>query len=221
MSKIKKKYKLFTILMIFFICLIVSFCIYVSYDKEDKENINIENGDIKDNTVIPDEDNVLIAMLPSDEETNEWVEIKSINEMNREVFVNSEGIEYYVDCTLTIPKIGLEYPVLSETSTLLLEHNLNKFWGCEPNKVGNYVIAGHNYKNDTYFGKLDELAKGDIIKITDINGNTVQYKIYDMYYVDPEDVSCTSQLTDGRREVTLITCNATGSKRLVVKSAEI
>ena len=42
-----------------------------------------------------------------------------------------------------------------------------------------------------------------------------------MYYVDPNDVKCTSQLTDGKKEVTLITCNYNGSERLIVKATEI
>ena len=222
--RIKEKYKI----MITIICVVIllgciSIYLYASEkkDNEDENEIYIAEENNIDTTTIPEEDNILIAMLSSEEETNEWVEIKNINELNRETFINSEAIEYYVDCTLSIPKIGLSYPVLSETSTLLLEHNLNKFWGCDPNEVGNYVIVGHNYNNGSYFGRLDELTNGDIIQITDVKGNTLQYQVYDMYYVDPEDVSCTSQLTNGKKEVTLITCNATGSQRLVVKTTEI
>lgn len=225
-KRIKEGYKvIITIISISLVLICISIYLYASDKQEEKISNNIVNPvsekESKDNTTIPEEDNVLIAMLSSEQETDEWVNIKNINELNRETYINSEGIEYYIDCTLSIPKISLNYPVLSETSTKLLDHNLNKFWGCEPNEVGNYVIVGHNYNNDTYFGKLDELAIGDVIEITDVKGKTVQYQVYDMYYVDPEDVSCTSQLTDGKREVTLITCNATGSQRLVVKTTEV
>ena len=34
------------------------------------------------------------------------------------------------------------------------------------------------------------------------------------------DVKCTSQLTNGRRQITLITCSSSGSKRLVVQGYE-
>lgn len=41
-----------------------------------------------------------------------------------------------------------------------------------------------------------------------------------MYKVEPDDVACTSQLTDGKREVTLITCSNYGTQRLIVKARE-
>ena len=118
--RIKEKYKI----MITIICVVIllgciSIYLYASEkkDNEDENEIYIAEENNIDTTTIPEEDNILIAMLSSEEETNEWVEIKNINELNRETFINSEGIEYYVDCTLSIPKIGLNYPVLSETST--------------------------------------------------------------------------------------------------------
>ncbi len=60
-----------------------------------------------------------------------------------------------------------------------------------------------------------------IIEITDLNNKKLKYSIYDKYTVDPRDVSCTSQLTNGNREVTLITCTNHGKQRLVVKAREI
>lgn len=230
--KIKEKYKVaITIITIAILLGFISIYLY-AFDREEINNnetteensVNtVVNSDeeIQDETKMPKEDNVLIAFLSSTEESNEWTEIKHINEINRQTYTNQEGIEYYVDATLSIPKISLNYPVLSKCSNKLLEHNLNKFWGCEPNEVGNYVIAGHNYNNKTYFGKLSELAIGDLIYLTDVKDRTLTYQIYDMYYVNPTDVECTSQLTDGKKEVTLITCNATGSQRLVVKATQI
>ena len=227
MSIIKRRYKFLTVLSMFILCLIISIYIYACYDKDNRID-EITTGNIEepaklaeDNTVIPEEDNILVVYFKDEEETDEPKEIITVAEANRQTFVNSEGIQYFVDATLVIPKIGLNYPVLSETSDKLLEHNLNKFWGPKPNTVGNYVIVGHNYNNKTYFGKLDQLKNGDIIELTDVNGKTVKYKVYDMYYVDPSHRDCTSQLTDGKREVTLITCNATGSQRLVVKTTEV
>ena len=34
-------------------------------------------------------------------------------------------------------------------------------------KNGNMCLAGHNYKNDTFFSKLSKLKTGDIIEIHD------------------------------------------------------
>ena len=38
---------------------------------------------------------------------------------------------------LNIPSLGIKYPVLSSTSTALLKISLNKYWGANPNEVGN------------------------------------------------------------------------------------
>lgn len=37
----------------------------------------------------------------------------------------------------------------------------------------------------------------------------------------PTDTACTSQLTGGRKEITLITCKEYGQERLVVKAREV
>ena len=70
------------------------------------------------------------------------------------------------------------------------------------------------------FGKLSGAAVGDEVSLTDLSGNKVTYVVYNRYVVDPTDVSCTSQLTNGQREITLITCTNYGQDRLVVKARE-
>ena len=62
---------------------------------------------------------------------------------------------------------------------------------------------------------------GDTATLQDTKGRTLTYEVYDIYIVDPTDVSCTSQLTNGRREMTLITCKNYGTQRLVVKCREV
>ena len=58
------------------------------------------------------------------------------------------------------------------------------------------------------------------IKLTDVSGRTLTYVVYDRYIVDPDDVACTSQLTNGKKEITLITCTNYGQQRLVVKAVQ-
>lgn len=80
------------------------------------------------------------------------------------------------------------------------------------------VIVGHNYKNGQFFGNLKKLEKGDNLFLISSKGNAEMYKVYDIYIVDETDMSCTSQETKGKIELTLITCdNDNNKKRLVVK----
>ena len=137
-------------------------------------------------------------------------------------YVAKDGEDYTAEAFLTIPKLDISYQVLSKTSDELLKISLNKYWGNGPNKVGNYCIVGHNYANGKLFGKLSQMEIGDIAELKSTsNGKTVQYEAYAKYTVNPDDVSCTSQLTDGKREITLITCKNFGTQRLIIKCREI
>ena len=154
-----------------------------------------------------------------EENANVQEEVEEIPTVQENSSTNSE-ITYKAEAILKIPRLGIEYPVLSETSEELLKVSVNKLWGFGPNVVGNYCIVGHNYKSGKMFGKLSNIKLGDQIELTDLSGKTIIYIVEKKYDIDPTDVSCTSQLTNGRREVTLITCSYSGTKRLVVQAFE-
>lgn len=87
-------------------------------------------------------------------------------------------------------------------------------------KYGNLCIAGHNYNNYQFFSRLKKLNLGDIIYIYDLSGNKLSYTIYESYETDYNDLTCTIQETNGKREITLITCNNIKNKRRVIKAIE-
>lgn len=90
--------------------------------------------------------------------------------------------------------------------------------GPEPNTVGNFVIAGHNYRNNKFFSNLSKLQTGDLVNLSDRNNIKLTYKVYDKYQVDESDFTCTNQNTNGKKEITLITCvNYNKKKRLIIK----
>lgn len=122
---------------------------------------------------------------------------------------------------LQIDKIKLNYSILSICTDELLAVSICRFDGPMPNEIGNLCIAGHNYIDNSFFGRLDELEIEDIIKIYDLNGNYIQYSIYDIYESDSTDTSCAFQNTNGERIVTLVTCNNVTGKRLILHAKEI
>ena len=134
--------------------------------------------------------------------------------------IQTRGDKYYTIGVIEIPKIGLSYGILNKTTDEILKLSPTKFWGPDPNKIGNLCIVGHNYRNAKFFSKVPTLVNGDIIKVTDVTGKTVEYEIYDMYVVEPENVSATSQKTDGKREIILITCTDDSVNRVIVKARE-
>lgn len=127
---------------------------------------------------------------------------------------------YKVIAKLEIPKIELETYVI-KFSEETLNISVTKFWGPNPNELGNFCIAGHNFKNKNMFHNLKKLEIGDKIFLKDNNIGSVEYEIYNKYTVDPEDVSCLSQDTNGTKEVTLITCTSNSKKRIIIKAREV
>ena len=122
-----------------------------------------------------------------------------------------------VTAILEIDKIGLFYPINTTTNYENLKISPTKFHGCEPNEIGNFCIVGHNNRDGKQFSRLNELENGDTIKITDRQGSTQNYVVYNKYTINENDLSCTTQKTNGKKVVTLITCTNDKSKRLVIQ----
>ena len=214
LKKKKKMYKMQFIMSVIFVFLFSGWYVYSEVQKNACEAVSqdILNDISMDNTI---SDKPLVVALDDTE----------VVENNAQVldgkYTDEYGNTYTYESILSIPSLGIEYPVLSETSEELLKISINKFWGGSPNSVGNYCIVGHNYKSGKMFGKLSQMKSGDIIKLTDLSGKTLEYKVYDRYVVDPENVACTIQITKGLKEVTLITCTNGGKQRLIIKCREV
>lgn len=228
----KKLYKIEFFISVLLVCLLFSYYIYAEYDRAKSEELSQEilsgfrvqeaNAGLSenDNTVITVERNVIVVALDDDYEDPVVTPVVT-PEVQAPTYTTASGLEYSSEAELNIPRLGINYPVLTETSEELLKISLNKYWGPKPNEIGNYCIVGHNYKNKKMFGKLSEIQNGDIVELTDLSGRTITYTVVDRYVVDPTDVACTSQRTNGKRELTLITCTNGGKQRLVVKAREI
>lgn len=120
---------------------------------------------------------------------------------------------------IKIDKIDLNYPILSESNDDLLKISLCRFTGPFPNEIGNLCIAGHNYVNNRFFSRLDELEIGDLIEIYDLYGQRQEYHIFQKYEVDATNLSCTTQDVGSNKIVTLLTCdNSNSNKRLVIQA---
>ena len=134
---------------------------------------------------------------------------------------------YNVIGIVKIPKINIEYPIIEigdidpESAKKPMKLSIIKYWGENVNDYGNLSIAGHNNKDGTMFGKTKKLEIGDIVELTDLKGQTIQYSIYDIFVTDPNDVSILLPKDEQIREVTLITCTNGNRQRLILKAQEI
>ena len=95
-----------------------------------------------------------------------------------------------------------------------------RFYGPYPNQIGNLCIAAHNYDDNRFFSNLYKLNIGDIINIYDSSNLCITYSVYQKYEISIKDTSCTSQNTNGQKEITLVTCNNINKNRLIIKARE-
>ncbi len=144
-------------------------------------------------------------------------------EEKEEVLING----YKVIGCIKIPKIDIEYPIVGidninpDETKEPMKFSIVRYWGGEVNQLGNLSIAGHNNYDGTMFGKTKELEIGDIVELTDLLGEKVTYRIYDIFKTDPNDVTILETKDKNIREVTLITCTNGNKQRLILKAKEI
>ena len=148
-------------------------------------------------------------------------------ELNKEETQQSESLPelefkgYKIEGIIEIPKINIKYPIIDHTNEETMKVSITKFWGPQANEIGNYTVAGHNNKDGTMFGKTKYLQIGDKIKLTNLKNKTIEYEIFKIYSIDPDDVSCVESVENGTREITLITCTNGHKNRLVTKARQI
>lgn len=222
----KKRYKIYFIVSIILVILLLILSVYFEYDRNKSEEVSKQIlEDMNDNNIQTD---IIMVVL-----NNENVEDTTSETIFKDLNINKEKYETIINgykCTavaeITIPKINVNYPILKgetgskEETEALLKSSPIEFYGNGANEVGNFCVAGHNYRNDKFFSKVLTLEAQDIIEI-EADNRKIEYEVYDKYEVFPDDDSCTDQNTNGKREVTLITCTNDSKKRVIVKAREI
>ena len=207
----KKRY--LKLIMIFSIIIFFSLSLIQSNDMKTKEQISNsmktnQSGKEMVKTQEKENKNEIEKQIKKDEENNKIA--------NNEIPSKYNG--YPVIAKLEIEKINLDTLVLKEHNKQTLATSVTKFFGANPNEIGNFCIAGHNYITKNMFHNLKKVNVGDKIKLTDLTGRSINYKVYKKSTVLPNETQCLSQKTNGRTELTLITCTTDYSKRIVIKA---
>lgn len=155
-------------------------------------------------------------------EENEIVtEIQKPTKQYEKEDIITEYKGYIVSSKLTIPAISLETYILQNYSVNALRVSVTKFWGVDANQIGNFCVAGHNFKNKNMFSNLKKLNIGDRLFISDNEIGKIEYEIYDKFIVFPHETDCLNPETNGKREVTLITCTIDSKQRIIIKAREV
>lgn len=111
---------------------------------------------------------------------------------------------------LSIPTLELELPVMSEWDYTRLKIAPCRYAGST--KTDDLVICAHNYTR--HFGPIRNLAAGDTVTFTDMDGVVWQYEVAAVDILAPTDVE---DMTAGGYDLTLFTCTYGGASRVTVR----
>ena len=124
--------------------------------------------------------------------------------------------------TIEIPKTNVKYPILEPPASndkievaVAVDY---PYKDVQLNTAGNVTIAGHNYRNGTFFSDNNKLSNGDKVYITDLNGDKVEYTIYNTFITALNDNSFYNRDTDGKKEITLYSCTDDLTGRLIIEA---
>lgn len=239
----KKIYKINFIISIIVIVILCSFYAHSEYARSKEQEISqdiltelIEKQEemtVAEQEIARQDEGVWKIMISSVQQQAQSVEQqtqsteKQTEQKKRVTYITaSNGKRYPSIGRIQIPKIDVDLAILDQSEDNIeewLKISPCKFWGADPNEIGNFSIAGHNYRNSRFFSKVPTLTTGDKIKITDSQGKTFTYVVYDKYEVQPENIDCIYDRPgkENKRIVTLITCTNDGKKRVIVHAEQI
>ena len=116
---------------------------------------------------------------------------------------------------LSIPKLGIELPVMAEWSYPNLKTAPCRYTGNLYQK--NLVIAAHNYSS--HFGTIGKLSVGDELIVTDAKGKKYPFLVNEIEQLPGTAVE---QMQFGSAEnwdLTLFTCTLSGQSRVTVRAS--
>lgn len=179
-------------------------------DLQEDNNNEDKDNEIKDNNT--SDENILIG--PIENTTPEPPTEGGSTSRPKTKFYK----DYPMIGTIKIEKTKVDYPILLDVSPSALETAVGVMYPSNPklNQPGNTVIIGHNYRNGKFFSNNKKLVLGDKIQITDLNGKTLTYTIYEIFQTIETDTEYISRPRGDKIEISLSTCTDDGKDRLVI-----
>lgn len=111
---------------------------------------------------------------------------------------------------LGIPSLELELPVMADWTYPQLQIAPCRYTGSI--FTNDLVIMAHNYPQ--HFGKLRDMQTDDLVTFTDMDGNTIQYRVVALEILGATAVE---DMTAGDYDLTLFTCTYGGENRVALR----
>lgn len=117
---------------------------------------------------------------------------------------------------IIIPSVHIKLPILEGVSNTVLSIGAGTLKADETMGKGNYALASHNMNDrTTLFSPLVDIQKGALMYTMD-DTTVYQYRVQTVRYIQPTDTAVIAN-QKGKTLLSLITCNYTGSQRLLVQ----
>lgn len=213
--------KVLTVILVILLMAIIGVAGYLGYGVYQKYKNN------KETSTVLDEFDKFVIELGNDDNTQTGDDNNNNNQTGSGGVggISTNGLYYRgykVIGKLEMPSVNLQYPILDMlTDARAIDYSIAMQYGAGLNKVGNTVIIGHNTYNGTFFGKNKKMKIGDIVYVTDLEGNRIAYEIYNKYITPGSDYTYANRNTNGGREITLVTCDNNNKNRLIICAREM
>lgn len=145
----------------------------------------------------------------------DFSKVKSLG-VQQAVEARSQSDSIQLAGQILIPPIGIHLPIGLGVSNTTLALTAGTMRADQKMGTGNYPLAGHHMVDpNVLFGPLyDKARTGQLIYITDMK-TVYEYRIYKRQFIAATDVNVINQTK--RKIITLITCDATGAGRLMIR----
>ncbi len=171
-----------------------------------EENSRIEKTEVETKR---EEDKNEVSTELAEKETRQSEEVESSVLTEYKGFTTVGKIE--------IPQTGVNIPILNQVTVEGMKNAPCLLYATgELNQNGNNLIVGHNFRNGTIFSNNKNLKLGDKIYVTTLDGNKVEYTIYDKFITTAEDVSYIKRDTNNNPEITLSCCTDDDEYRIII-----
>lgn len=245
-KRVKKEKKKINFLGIVFLLVCISILAYSSYQiyiwiKSTQDLITIEEEviekvvkEVKDTSKEYSIDINFEELTKINSDIVGWIYIKN-TDVNYPIMQTKDN-DYYLKKNI--------YKEYSSCGSIFLDCNTDKF------NEDNTVIYGHNLKNQKMFADLKKVYDGDFgkdvyIEVYDTENNFIKYKIFATYMVEPtlEVVKKDFKISEKKKYIdnaynqstvkfncgfnyqkdllTLVTCDNTGEKRIIVNALRV
>ncbi len=153
--------------------------------------------------------------IPQGQET---APTESISNANSGGATSKSTVTLVAAGTLYIPSINLDLPIWEGAEKTQLRYGIGQLSGsARPTESGNCVLLGHRMRTKgSLFNRLSEVKVGDQITLKNVEGVEKTYTASSTQTVTPEDMYAFMYNTGEGDTVTLVSCSASGDKRVVV-----